>query len=549
MWTWVERLTGVLLAGVLALSLGGCGQGGSPAEGGGGGRGHAAARHGPVDLHIVSGSENKSLEPIIQEFGRREGLHVQITYLGSVDISREIAKGTACAYDAVWPASSLWIALGDRRGVVSHAKSILRSPVVFLVKRPVAERLGWVGEDVTVSDILSAAEAGQLRFAMTSATQSNSGASAYLAYLTAFAGGPEVLTSEHLREPGVQDQIKRLLGRVDRSSGSSGWLMEMVLRHYQRFDAMVNYEALGIEANRELVARGDPPLYAVYPVDGLMIADSPLAYVNKGDAAREANFLRLQEYLLTPDVQQRILREGRRTGLVGMSPGAVDRHVFNPDWGIDIQRILSPIRTPAGPVVREALDLYQTAFRKPSLTAFVLDYSGSMRGEGERQLEEAMRLLLDPNLAAEYLLQPSARDVTYVIPFNDRVIDVWEAQGADPGVLTGLYGRIESQAPNGGTNMYVAATHAANLVQRRLDEGGSFHPAVIVMSDGKSRGSLEQLMAAMQTSGAEGIPIFTILFGRADEAQMEALAEETGGRMFDGRTDVVRAFRKAKGYN
>ncbi len=45
------------------------------------------------------------------------------------------------------------------------------------------------------------------------------------------------------------------------------------------------------------------------------------------------------------------------------------------------------------------------------------------------------------------------------------------------------------------------------------------------------------------------IPVFTILFGKAKESQMSSLANEMSGRMFDGRKDVVKAFRKAKGYN
>jgi Ca-activated chloride channel family protein len=127
---------------------------------------------------------------------------------------------------------------------------------VFAVKKPVAEKLGWVDHDVRVQDILAAAEDGHLRFAMTSATQSNSGASAYLGYVHAFANNPEVLTEAHLQDAAVQEKIKRFLGKVHRQTGSPGWLMELLLEHYDQFDAMVNYEALVIEANQQLVKRG-----------------------------------------------------------------------------------------------------------------------------------------------------------------------------------------------------------------------------------------------------------------------------------------------------
>ena len=69
---------------------------------------------------------------------------------------------------------------------------------------------------------------------------------------------------------------------------------------------MVNYECLIIQANKELEARGEEPLYAVYPYDGLSIADSPLGYVDKGDDKQEELFLKLQEYLLSEETQNEI---------------------------------------------------------------------------------------------------------------------------------------------------------------------------------------------------------------------------------------------------
>ena len=384
---------------------------------------------------------------------------------------------------------------------------------------------------------------------MTSATQSNSGASWYLGCLSAFSGQPEVLASEHLADPAVQERIKRFLGAVNRSAGSSGWLNKMLLEYYGQYDGMVNYEALVIEANRELVAAGKNPLYALYPVDGLTIADSPLGYINKGDSKKETLFLKLQEYLMSEPIQTEIQKLGRRTGLVGLNPSSTDKQVFNPEWGIDLERILSPIRTPSGPVVREALTLYQTAFRKPSLTAFVLDYSGSMKGTGEQQLKQAMYTLLDPDEAARFLLQPSPQDVTLVIPFSSHPIAEWKVEGNDPEDLRRLLRNIQAQAADGGTQMYEATALAFRRLQS-FAESGKYHCAAIVMSDGQSQGSIQEFEQVVATENlSRDIPIYTILFGKATEAQMKPLAESTTGKMFDGRKDVVDAFRQAKGYN
>lgn len=501
-----------------------------------------------ISLSIASGSENSALEPLIQQFARQENIGLSVKYMGSVDIGMELAKGKASQFDAVWPASSLWLSLGDKQGVVKNAKSIMRSPVVFAVKKSVASKLGWDKKDVTVMEILDAVEKERLRFAMTSATQSNSGTSAFLAFLTAFAGAPEVLTAEHLSDPQTAEKIKRFLRSVNRSSGSSGWLKDMLLKDYLYFDGMVNYEAMVIEFNRQLPP-GQEPLFAVYPVDGVSIADSPLGFIAKGDAAKEAAFTKLQDYLLSPAAQDSIQAQGRRTGLIGMEADPAKSAAFNPDWGINVSRILNPIRIPAAPVVSEALNLYQTAFRKPSLTAYVLDYSGSMAGKGVEQLRKAMRTLLDQRIAKEYLLQASPEDMTIIVPFNNRVLPALQAQGNDPQVLGDLLAQIEALEPGGGTNMYVGAAEAVKLMQQHA-ASGKYQSSVIVMSDGMSEGNIAQFQSL--TSGAnmgKDVPVFTILFGEAQPEQMKAFAEAMSGRMFDGRADVVQAFREAKGYN
>jgi len=531
----------LLLLAVLWVCCAGCG-----ASGGGLGSGGNTNR----TLRILSGSENKTLEPLLKRWGQRNGTDVQVEYLGSVDAMLQLADG-ATAFDAVWPAQSLWIDLGDRKKVTRHQQSLMRSPVVFGVKKSVAQSLGWVGKEVTVEQILRAAEAGKLRFMMTSASQSNSGASAYLGFLYAFAGRPEVLTSAQLKRPQVRERIRRILGSVNRSSGSSGWLKDLFIQKYDQYDAMVNYEALVIEANQQLVRDGKEPLYAVYPTDGLTLADSPLAYVDHGDAQKEKLFLALQENLLSPDVQREILATGRRVGLAGLDTSAADPSLFNPEWGIDARRVLNPIRMPPAPVIREALDLYQTAFRKPSYTIYCLDYSGSMQGQGIADLKSAMRLLLTPAEARRYLLQASAKDVVRVIPFNHAPIADWIAAGNGAEAQIGLFRQIDNLKENGGTDIYTPVMQAFDDLKHvaKLDD---YFPAVILMTDGRSnRGaSFATLQQHLQQSGVNAdVPVFAVLFGEASEDQLRQITSTTSGRIFDGRKDLVRAFREARGYN
>ena len=231
-------------------------------------------------LRIVSGSENAELEPILEKFAQKENIRIEMTYLGSLDIMRLLSEDNI-PYDAVWPASSLWLTVGDTNHRVKHTESISITPVVFGIRKNLAENLGFINQEVSVNDLLKAIQNGSLSFCMTSATQSNSGASAYIGFLYALLGNPEVINSEDLQSESLKNQMRDLLSGVDRSSGSSDWLKNMFLEG--NYDAMVNYECLIIQANEELEARGEEPLYVVYPYDGLSLADSPLGCVDHND--------------------------------------------------------------------------------------------------------------------------------------------------------------------------------------------------------------------------------------------------------------------------
>ena len=496
--------------------------------------------NGRQSLRILSGSENQELEPILEDFSRESGIRVEMTYQGSLDIMR-VLEQDEIAYDAVWPASSLWLNVGDTGYRVKHGESVSISPVVFGIRQSLAEELGFVGREVSVRDILDAITAGKLKFCMTSATQSNSGASAYIGFLYALLGNPDMITEEDLENEQLQSDIQALLSGVDRSSGSSDWLKDMFLEG--GYDAMVNYECLIIQANEELESRGEETLYVVYPYDGLTLADSPLGYVDNGDDDKETAFLELQEYLLSEDVQNEIQRTGRRTGYTGISDE--NRDVFRTDWGVQPDRVLSTMRMPSTDVLFQALNLYQTDFKKPSLSIYCLDYSGSMSGKGNEQLVAAMEQLLIQENAEKNFLQASKDEVNVLIFFDDQVLAEYTAVGSGT-ELEALYDRVESQDTGSGTDMYVAAAEALQVLSHY--DLSQYTPAVILMTDGMSGGSFDAFMEQYQELG-EDVPVFSIMFGDADSEQLEELAAATNARVFDGREDLIDAFRKVKGYN
>lgn len=492
-------------------------------------------------LRILAGSENKALEPILAEFTRESRIPVEMVYRGSVDIMLELQQGAA-DYQAVWPANSLWIDLSGNKSVRAAA-SITRSPVVFGIKRSTAAKLGLVlNQPITTSRILELARAGKLSFLMTNPTQSNSGAMAYLGFLHALAGREDAFTAADLARPAIIDSIQRILAAVDRTSGSSGWLKDLYLSSPELYDSMVNYESTLIELNEELTRRGLEPLLVFYPSDGQAIADSPLAYVAHPENDREADFAKLRDYLLSPAVQTRLGALGRRTGLVGTEASSP---AFRPEWGLDPARILQPFPLPPAEVIRSALGLYQTTFKKPSLTAYVLDFSGSMQGTGERQLKAAMNLLLVESEADKYLLRTGRRDETIIVPFDSAPRLIEHTSGNDSDSLENLRTCILRNTAGGGTDIYAAASAAlAKISSTKSRE--DYSVSVILMTDGKSEGRYEDLMAVWKNTP---VPIFTIMFGDADPTQLERISKATRARSFDGRKNLISAFREAKAYN
>ncbi|MEJ0024821.1 MAG: substrate-binding domain-containing protein [Rhizomicrobium sp.] len=514
-----------LVLAAVALLLGGCG--GSQRT-----------------FHIVAGSEEQTFEPIVREFCASQRVTCVIDYKGSLDIGLMLEGSDAPDIDAVWPASSLWLEIYDAHRRVKDLKSIASSPVILGVRMAKARELGWIGKPVHMDDILAAVSAGKLTFLMTSATQSNSGASAYLAMLAASFGTPAQLDPRALDDPNARAKVKALLKGVARSSGSSGWLKDLYLSAAadgHAYDGMWNYEALLKETNDVLRRRGGELLYAVYPADGTSYADAPLGYVEHGqDKDTKAFFEALQAYLLSADVQAKIAGFGRRTALGMAEPAPPEK-----DWNFDPSRVIPSIALPEAKVIARALTLYQEVLRRPSLTAICLDFSGSMEGDGVSQLKSAMQTLFDPAQTAHSLIQWTPNDRILIIPFDGTVREVDQGDGTIASQAK-LLADVMNQQANDGTDMYGCAARALAEMKPFLATK-QYLPAIVIMTDGRSdkHSGFED---AWRGEGHE-VPIFGVTFGDADKSQLEELATLTRARVFDGRADLTQAFRSVRGYN
>ena len=68
------------------------------------------------------------------------------------------------------------------------------------------------------------------------------------------------------------------------------------------------------------------------------------------------------------------------------------------------------------------------------------------------------------------------------------------------------------------------------------------------MTDGRFRGDISELERYYQDLNKD-IPVFSIMFGDASDDQLNEISELTRARTFDGKDNLVEAFKNAKGYN
>ena len=228
-------------------------------------------------IRIISSTDNQNVENVITKYAENKGIKVSIDYAGTLEIMEKLNSGEQ--YDAVWASNSMWLYMLDSsKAKTSDSKIINMNPVVFAIKKSVAKDLGFVDSEVKLEDIINAIKDRKLKFAMTSATQTNTGACAYLGFLSVLAGNPEVLTEEYLNDDNIKEELKTLFSGVDRSSGSEEYLEEMYLNG--QCDAIVTYETSIINVNQN-ISNPDDELYGVYTIDGVSISDSVFAYLGK----------------------------------------------------------------------------------------------------------------------------------------------------------------------------------------------------------------------------------------------------------------------------
>lgn len=518
-----DRLLALCLA---VLVLAGCDRVGSSAPAG-------------PPLSILAGSELKDLEPMRAELERAAGCPLAFTYTGSLDAVERLEGGAS--FDAVWLSHGKYLQLTEGlRGKIRASERTMASPVILGIKASRAKALGWEGRDPTWDEIAQAAADGRLSYGMTSPASSNTGFTALVGVASALAGTGDALNAGEIRS----DRLAALFKGQKFIAGSSGWLADAFVERQASLDGLINYESVILQLDRGGKLR--EPLLPIYPKEGIVTADYPLMLLN--ESRREA-YAKLVAYLRRPEVQARISRDTLRRPVV---PGVAAAD------GIPA-RVLVELPFPASRGVLDALiDAYQARLRRPASTFLVLDTSGSMEGDGITQLKTSLAGLAgaDASLTGRFArFQP--RESVYLLPFSGdpgapTLVQLPGSAEADGRALDAVRDFAAHLRARGGTAIFSAVQKAYRdaAAARRADPGRQY--GIVLMTDGLNQHGLDEdgflAWYAVLPEADKGIPVFALMFGKADADQLQRLAATTGGRVFDGRKDLRAAFKLIRGY-
>ena len=293
----------------------------------------------------------------------------------------EILQGHREA-DLVSPASSVFIELANResihqsgRPLVGESYSVVRSPLVIAMWKPAAEQLGWGKKSIAWADIqkLISSETGsgkgsrgewdRFKFSHTRPQFSSSGLLTLVAEAYAASGKSGNLTLTDLRNPKVVEFLSAIEKAVPYHGSSTGFYGRlMFVADPYHVSAAALYENMVVESYSE---SGLPhPIVAVYPKEGTLWSDHPIAIVDRDwvtPERRQAAKIYI-DYLLARQQQQKAVAYGFRPAVAGIPMGSP----LDAAHGVDPNEPTTSLEIPSMPVIEGVLQLWESGKLKHS---------------------------------------------------------------------------------------------------------------------------------------------------------------------------------------
>jgi len=483
----------------------------------------------------------------------RQPMQVQLLEMTPEEMVTQVLAGAA-TFQALTPDSSLWLDQLNQRWAASQAAAepgTIRpnlvgeavryavTPIVIAAWEETARSLGWPQQPVGWQSLQARAQQDPGFKWSHPSTAHASGLLATLAEFYAGAGVQRGLTAELAQDPKTVEFVAAVEKTVRYYGEAELAVIQRAAKEGPAYlDAFIVSEQLVVAFNTG--AFGKPParLVALYPAEGTLWADHPLALLETPTltANQRRTFQALREFLARPESQTKILQAGYRPADMSIpldSPGSP----LIPANGVDPLQPQTTLQLPSWDVVAVVQNVWTLTKRKTNVF-LVVDTSGSMRGSKLANAQAALRTFL-----AQI---PSDQERVGMVEFNSSVVNIIELDTLARN-RPALTAEIDQLVANGNTALLDAVRTAYSRLQRYGDSERI--NAIVVMTDGRenaSQVSLRQLVAEIR-DGNQTLPvvIFCVAYGSdADYEVLQALASASNGQVREGTPETIRDLYK-----
>ncbi len=462
-------------------------------------------------------------------------------------------------FQAISPDSSLWIEqleqewaalqtatetseipIGQRR--ISAQTRYAVSPIVIAAWEDVARELGWPSRAVGWQEIQNKATDDPNFKWNHPATNNASGLLATLAEFYAGAGLTRGLTIEAATAQSTLDYVQDVEATVRFYGEGEEVITQRLAAEGRNFlDAFVAQERSVIDWNNR---NPDDRLVAIYPAEGTLWTDHPLALLELGQRPNELavtdnqrlTYQSFRDFLLARTTQERLLQVGYRPADLTIELDAPGSPFADSD-AVDWRQPLTTLQMPPPSVIEVVRNVWYYT-KRPTNVYLVVDTSGSMDGTKIARTREALTAFVQQ-------IQGD-RDRVGVVEFASGTKTFLPLRVMDDANRRDTLRTIDQMEAFGGTALVDAVYDAAVDLQAQGDQDAI--NAIVVMTDGQENESyyrlhdLEQLLAGSTTTRPV---IFTIAFGRdADEPLLTEMARIGGGQFRRAdETDIEELYR------
>jgi Ca-activated chloride channel family protein len=486
--------------------------------------------------------------------------------------------------EAYGPKPTIWSPAGAGWGAVANqrladkgqpamaprdAQSLMLTPLVIGMPKPMADALGYPAKPVGFDDLVALSqdpagwggkghpEWGPFKLGKTNPNFSTSGLNATTAQYYTAVKKTQGLTSEDVARPDVAEFNRKIEAAVVHYGDTTLTFLNNLYRADQRGTSLSYVSAVAVEEKSIIdYNRGNPdgvleqgekprpprvPLVAIYPKDGTLFSDNPLYVLDAPwvTPKHRAGGQAFSRFVQEEDNQKKALATGFRPA----NPAVAVGDPISAINGVDPGQPSTTLGVPEPAVLASIITRWGEQ-RKGAQVLLVIDVSGSMGddgGGGQTKLDLAKQA------AVNALSQFGPNDQVGLRIFSTGIspkepTDYLDLVPIGPIAANRelIASRLRSLVPTRGTPLYTTATASFDLISKQYKP--ALINAVVLLTDGRNEdprnddlpGALAKL-----TSGSEGgsdrpVRLFTIGFGKdADQSALRRLAEATSARSYD----------------